>query len=169
MLKATLAPDQRAALQSARYDPTLRPAERDRVEMLLLSADGWSPPRIARYFACHPQTVRRLLHRLGSDPTTVLRRQRPGSKPNLEHRARVEAALTELLAQDRTWTAAQLAEALGDRKIRLSARQVRRYLTGLRSRYRRTVRNLHHRQDPERVQQAKAELAEFKKRPRQAS
>lgn len=168
MLQALFTSDQRAALQAARHEPSLRPAERDRVEMLLLSMDGWSPPRIARHFACHPQTVRRLLHRVGTDPTAVLRRQRPGPPPNLVRRVQIETALTELLAQDRTWTAAQLAEALGERKVMLSARQVRRYLVGLRSGYRRTVRSLHHRQDPERVQAAKTELAALKKRPRRA-
>jgi predicted ArsR family transcriptional regulator len=169
MLKAILTPDQRVALLAARHDPTLRPAERDRVEMLLLSADGWSPPRLARHFVCHPQTIRRLLHRLGPEVTVVLRRQRPGSKPNLERRAQIETVLRELLAQERTWTAAQLADGLAERKLPLSARQVRRYLSGLRSGYRRTVRSLHHRQDPERVQVAKEELAELKKRRRQAS
>jgi len=168
-LQAILSSDQRAALQAARHDPTLRPAERDRVEMLLLSADGWSPPRLARHFACHPQTVRRLLHRVGTDPTAVLRRQRPGPPPDLTRRTQVETALTDLLAQERTWTAAQLSEALTERKISLSARQVRRYLAGLRSGYRRTVRSLHHRQDPARVQAAKEDLAELKKSPRRAS
>jgi hypothetical protein len=40
MLRITLNPDERAAVEALRRDPTLAPAERDRVEMLLLSAAG---------------------------------------------------------------------------------------------------------------------------------
>ena len=48
MLRITFTPDQRAAAQAARRDRTLTPLERDRVAMLLLSAEGWRPPAIAQ-------------------------------------------------------------------------------------------------------------------------
>ncbi|MFN8558668.1 MAG: helix-turn-helix domain-containing protein [Dehalococcoidia bacterium] len=48
------------AVQTLRRDRSLNPAERDRVEMVL-SAAGWSPPRIAAHLACHPATVRKAL------------------------------------------------------------------------------------------------------------
>ncbi len=44
MLRLRLTPDERTAVQALRRDRTLTPAERDRVEMVLLSADGWSSP-----------------------------------------------------------------------------------------------------------------------------
>jgi hypothetical protein len=45
---------------------------------------------------------------------------------------------------------------------------VRRYLHDI-ARWRRTVRSLHHKQDPERVAQAKDDLAAFKKGLKRAS
>ncbi len=168
MLRLTLTPDQRAALEARRRDSSLTPAERDRVEMLLLSASGWSVPKIAAHFHCCQQTVRRLLRRLDPTDWATLRRDRPGPAPDLARRQQVTEALERLLAQDRTWTAAQLAVALQDKQIQLSARQVRRYLHDI-ARWRRTVRSLQHKQDPERVAQAKNELATLKKGLKRAS
>ena len=47
--------------------------------------------------------------------------------------------LRRLLAEDRTWTSRQLAQALAGRGITLGARQVRRHLKRLGARYRRTA------------------------------
>lgn len=163
MLRITLSVDQRDAVEALRRDPSLTPAERDRVEMLLLSAAGWSVPRIAAHFHCCQATVRRLFHRFTPEELASLRRQRPGPAPDLARRQRITQALDRLLAQDRTWTAAQLAHALEADAIQLSARQLRRYLHGMRARWRRTVRTLRHKQDPERVARAKEELAALKK------
>jgi putative transposase len=169
MLRITLTPNQRDAVEALRRDPSLTPADRDRVEMVLLAASGWSVPQIATHFHCCQQTVRRLLHRFTPADLTRLRRQRPGPPPDATRREQVTAALSRLLAQDRTWTAAQLATALRAEGIRLSTRQVRRYLHQLDARWHRTARTLRHKQDPERVAQAKQDLAELKKALRPAS
>jgi transposase len=169
MLRLALTPDQRAAVEKLRRDPALRPAERDRVEMLLLAAGGWSVDQIAAHFGCCRQTVRRLLHRYASMSLAAVHRQHPGPPTDLARRAQVTTALDALLAQDRTWTAGQLAAALAPQDIHVGARQVRRYLHAMGAGYRRTVRTLHHRQDPARVAQAKAELAAFKKGRKRAS
>ena len=163
MLHITLTATQRDAVEALRRDPSLSPAERDRVEMVLLSAAGWSVPQIAAHFHCCQATVRRLVHRFTPADLACLHRQHPGPTPDLGRRAQVTQALTRLLAQDRTWTAAQLAETLEDEGIALSARQVRRYLRGMRAGWWRTGRTLHHQQDPARVAQAKADLAALKK------
>jgi len=163
MLHITLTATQRDAVAALRRDPSLSPAERDRVEMVLLSAAGWSVPQIAAHFHCCQATVRRLVHRFTAADLTGLRRQHPGPAPDLDRRTHVTQALERLLAQDRTWTAAQLAAALQDAGIALSARQLRRYLRGMRARWRRTGRTLRHQQDPARVAQAKADLAALKK------
>ena len=49
MIRLKLTPDQRAALQDVRRDRTLKPAERDRVEMALLSDAGWRVPQMAAH------------------------------------------------------------------------------------------------------------------------
>src|SRR4029453_5905684 len=97
-------------------------------------------PKIASHFHCCQPTVRRLLHRLDPTDWPPLRREHPGPSPDLARRQQVTEALERLLTQDRTWTAAQLATALQDKQIQLSARQVRRYLHDI-ARWRRTVRS----------------------------
>lgn len=168
MIHLTLTESERATVQALRHDRTLAPAERDRVEMVLLSDAGWSPPRIATHLSCHAVTVRTVLKRFRQTGPASLRRKRPGPAPDTARRAQVTAALDALLGQDRTWTAAQLATALGAHGITLSTRQTRKYLQQMGSRWRRTVRTLKHKQDPARVAQAAAELADFKKKPPQA-
>jgi transposase len=69
-----------------------------------------------------------------------------------------------LLAQQRTWTSRQLATALTERGIELSARQVRRYLEMMGAGWRRTANSLRHKQDPAKVAQAVRVLDRLKKK-----
>jgi transposase len=164
MLHVQLSAADHAAVQTLRRDRTLTPHERDWVEMILLSAAGWSPPRIAAHLRCHPETVRRLLKRFHQAGLAALRQRRTGPPPDTARHQQVTAVLDGLLAQDRTWTARQLATALAEQGIALSTRQTRRYLTGMRARWRRTARTLKHKQDPVRAAQAAHTLAAFKKK-----
>lgn len=164
MIHLTLSEPERAAVQALRRDRTLSPADRDRVEMVLLSDAGWSPPRIATHLRCHAVTVRSVLKRFGQTGPSSLRRGRPGPPPDATRRAQVTAALDALLGQDRTWTAAQLAAALPEHGIALSTRQTRKYLGRMGARWRRTARTLRHKQDPDRVAQATTDLTDLKKR-----
>jgi putative transposase len=163
MIRLALTPAQREAMQALRRAATLRPAERDRVEMVLLSAEGWSPPRIGRHLGCHPATVRQVLKRFAAEGSASVHRRRPGPPKDEARRRQVTAALDRLLGQERTWTAPQLAEALRSEGISLSARQTRKYLKLMGARWRRTVSTLKHKQDPERVARAERVLANLKK------
>lgn len=165
MIRLTLTSEARVAVEGLRRDARLTPAERDRVEMVLLSMAGWSPPRVAAHLGYHPATVRAVLVRFRESGPASLRRKPPGPLPDAARRERVEAALGRLLDQDRTWTSAQLAAALAEEGIALSGRQTRRYLHGLGARWRRTVRTLRHKQDPAKIERAKDVLASLKKRP----
>jgi transposase len=171
MIRLKLTPDQRAALHEMRRDRTLKPAERDRVEMALLSDAGWTVPRIAAHLGYCDQTVRRIFAQFDRTGPAELRHRAPGPAPDASRRERVEAALRRLLEQPRTWTAGQLAAALEAEGLALSTRQVRRYLTGpgLRARWRRTKRTLAHKADPERVAAAAAQLETLKNALRPAS
>ena len=169
MRRTTLTTEQRAALQQARHEPSRPPYARDRIEMLLLSAAGWSPPRIAGHLGCHAKTVRQVLDRFPHEGLDCLVRQPPGPPPDAARRRTVEQALDTLLAEDRTWTAAQLVGALQEQQITLGPRHLRRYLRTLGAGYRRTVRTLRHKQDPEKVATARQEIAAFKKGRQQAN
>ena len=169
MLRLRLTADERAAVQALRRDPTLSPAERDRVEMVCLADAGWGAPAIAAHLQYNPVTVRRLLRRFPQSGVVGLRRRPPGPPPDAARRAQVEAALDALLDRDRTWTAAQLAAALHEEfDITLSPRQTRKYL-GRIAAWRRTVRTLRHKQDLVKVDRAKAVLTSLKKRPATAA
>ncbi len=134
--------------------------------MVCLADAGWGAPAIAAHLSCNPVTVRRLLKRFPETGVAGLRRKPPGPPPDTARREQIEAALGVLLDRDRTWTAAQLADALGaEFGIALSARQTRKYL-GRIAAWRRTVRTLRHKQDPAKVERAKDGLASLKKRPR---
>ena len=165
MIRLPLTDEEHAAVRVLRRDRTLTPAERDRVEMVLLSASGWAPPAIAAHLGYCAATVRTVLKAFPRTGPAGLRRQRPGPPKDLARRERVTAALDRLLAQGRTWTAAQLAEALGAEGPALSPRQTRKYLKWMGARWRRTVPTLAHKQDPARAARAKATLATLKKRP----
>ena len=165
MIRSELTEDERAAVRALRRDQGLAPAERDRVEMVLLSDAGWRAPRIAEHLGYCAATVRAVLKRFGAAGPAGLHRGRPGPPKDEARRALVTAALDRLLAQDRTWTAAQLAAALGEEGIALSTRQTRKYLVAMGARWRRVQRTLRHKQDPERVERAERGLSSLKKRP----
>ena len=168
-LHLTLSDEDRDAVRALRRDPSIRPAERDRVEMVLLADGGWSAPRIAHHLACQAATVRRVLQRFAADGLPSLRRRPPGPPPDTARRMQVETALTALLTEDRTWTAAQLAGALAEREgIALSTRQTRKYLGHIAA-WRRAVRSLRHKQDPAAATHAAQQLARLEGKPRSVS
>jgi putative transposase len=142
---------------------------RDRLEMVLLAAAGWSAPRIAAHLGCHHHTARAAIKGFLQEGTAALWPDKPGPDPDLARRDRVTALLRELLGQERTWTSPQLAEALRPEGVALSARQVRRYLTLMKAGYRRTASTLEHKQDPDKVARAEATLQSLKKKSRRAS
>jgi transposase len=165
MIRLKLTEDERAAVRALRHEPDVTPAERDRVEMVLLSDAGWAAPRIAGHLGYCAATVRTVLKRFAASGPDGVRRARPGPPKDEARRARVTAALGRLLDRDRTWTAAQLAEALRDEGIALSTRQTRKYLVALGARWRRVQRTVRHKQDPDRVARAERVLGALKKRP----
>src|SRR5690349_20996643 len=109
MLRIALSPEQQAELQALRRDRSLAPAERDRMEMLALSAADWPVAAIAAHLGRHPETVRRLFRRFPAEGLAAVRQEPPGPPPDVGRRTAVEGALRALLGQGRTWTSAQLA------------------------------------------------------------
>jgi transposase len=140
-------------LQALQRKP-LPPKVRDRIEKVLLSDAGWSPPRIAEHLGCCGQTVRDALRGFLARGSEALHAFRSGPPPDVDRRECVAGDLRRLLTQERTWTSSQLATALAERGISLGARQVRRRLKRIGAGYRRTASTLKHKQDPAKAQRA---------------
>lgn len=136
MIRITLTSDMREALHLLHRDPSLSPGERDRVEMLFLSEEGSSPPRIGAHLGYHPKTMRLVLKGFLENGTSSQRHRPSGPAPNLERKERIISTLDSLLGESRTWTAAQLAEALTAAGYPLSARQTRKCLKAMGTRWR---------------------------------
>jgi len=147
----------------------LPPRARDRLEMVLLSAVAWAPAHIAAHLGYCTATVRATLKDFLARGTAALFPRRTGPPPDTRRRQQVTEALTELLDQERTWTSRQLAAALAERGIALSARQVRRYLGMLKAGWLRATNSLRHKQDPERIARAERVLNNLKKKRRPAA
>ena len=83
------------------------------------------------------QTVRLALKGFLEEGLSALRHRPPGPAPNLERKGQITQVLASLLGESRTWTAAQLAEALRKEGFALSTRSTRRYLKAMGAGWRR--------------------------------
>src|SRR5262249_51177032 len=166
MLRTSLTDSQRSELRSLRRTD-LPAVSRDRLEMVLMSAAGWSPPEIAEHLGRHPHTVRAALKGFAARGTEAFYPDAPGPDPDHDRRAAVTGKLAELLRQERTWTARPLAD--GRRPaLRIGPPHTRRYLALLKAGYRRTAQTVGHKQDPKKVERAEVVLAGLKKKWRRA-
>lgn len=147
------------------HQHNIAPNTRDRLEMLRLSGEGWSIPKIAAHLSLHPQTVRRWIKVFlieGFD--ALVTPPRPG-KPSAITEEMLTAVHHWLDKGDRTWNARQIAAEVGrvytvDRSVDQWRRLLRREKLG----YKRTSRTLPHKQHPQQVAAKQAELAALEKR-----
>jgi hypothetical protein len=163
MIRVRLDDPTRAELHRLRRTD-LPAAVRTRLEVVLLSDAGWSAPRLAAHLGVHPHTARAALKGFAARGSAALHPDRPGPEPDHDRRADVTGRLRGLLGQDRTWTSPQLAAALRDQGLALSARQALRYLRLLDAGYRRTAQTVGHKQDPAKVGRARTVLGGLKKK-----
>jgi transposase len=163
MIRIRLDDPSRAELHDLRRTD-LPAATRTRLEIVQLSDAGWSPPRIAAHLGVHPHTARSALKGFAARGAAALYPDRPGPEPDHARRADVTGRLRDLLGQERTWTSPQLAAALREQGLALSARQALRYLRLLDAGYRRTAQTVGHKQDPVKVGRAGRVLASLKKK-----
>jgi putative transposase len=77
MIRTQLDDATRTELQGLRRTP-LPPKARDRLEAVLLSDAGWSPPRIAHHLAWHPHTARAVLREFRRRGRAALWAGQPG-------------------------------------------------------------------------------------------
>jgi transposase len=165
--RVALTPEQRAELQRRARERVIAPALRDRLEMIRLSDLGRSVPQIARDLAKHEQTVRKYIKAfLASGEAgwdALPDRPRPGRPPTLtEGHLRAVGQLLDAAAARgaRTWSAPQLARWLAETHgVRVRPGYLAERLRQRRFRWKRAKRTVQHKADPDRQEQAKADLA----------
>ena len=77
-VRILLTPDQYTQLQELHDAPSLEPAERKRVEMLLWSHDGKTPVTIAKHLDCSVSQVRQVLKQYKAEGIRAVLYKRPG-------------------------------------------------------------------------------------------
>jgi putative transposase len=166
MYRITLTDDQQRELRQRTRAPGIAPSTHDRLEMVRLSAAGWSVPRIARHLGLHEQTVRSWIKAFLAGSFTALPNQPRGGQHSALTPAMLAAAHTMITASGRTWTARQLVEWFAtEHGVRLSPSRLRIHLRRAGLSYHRTSRTLTHKQDPTAVADFKVAATEIKKKP----
>lgn len=155
----------RQELNRRAHQPGIAPNTRDRLEMLRLSDAGWSIPKIAVHMSYHEQTVRRWIKVFlleGFD--SLVDPPRPGKPSAIT--AEILAAVRGWIEQaDRIWSAGQIAEEVARvYGIRRSSKHWRHLLRREKLAYKRTSRNLKHKQNQAQVKTKQAELEALQKR-----
>jgi transposase len=155
----------RQELNRRAHQPGIAPTTRDRLEMLRLSDAGWSIPKIAKHLHRHEQTVRHWIKVFLLKGFDALREEpRPG-KPSAVTAEILTAVRAWIEKGDRIWSAEQIAEEVARvYGLRRSAKQWRRLLRREQMAYKRTSRNLKHKQDPVAVATKQTELEALEKR-----
>lgn len=164
MYHITLDKAARQQLRQRTHRSGLAPRTRDRLEMVRLSAAGWSIPKIADHLQFHERTVRTWIKKYLDNGFDALEDQ--------PHRGQSSAITQEVLAQvhqwveagERTWNAPQVAEQVTQTfGIRRSSPQWRRLLRREGLTYKRTRRSLKHKQKPDQVASKYADLVTLQK------
>ncbi len=145
------------------YRDTKNADVRTRCDMILLSNEGLSPPKIAQRVRFSHDTVVRFVKRYNQEGIAGLaNRPRPGRPRRVtdeylaQLRDAIEQAPRDLGRPFSNWTTANLAEYLAERTgIIIGARQVENYVKAMDYRLRRPVRTVKHKQDPELVGEKK--------------
>jgi len=157
--------DARQELNRRAHQPGIAPSTRDRLEMLRLSDAGWSIPKIAVHLHYHEQTVRHWIKVfLLESFDALVDPPRPG-KPSAITDQILTAVRQWIEKGDRIWSAGQIAEEVARvYDIRRGAKHWRHLLRREKLGYKRTSRNLKHKQNPEQVATKQTELEALQKR-----
>jgi transposase len=138
---------------------------RTRCDMILLSNEGLSPPKIAKRIRFTRYTVVRFIQRYEAEGVQGLyTKPRPGRPRRVTPEyvtqllATVEKEPRSLGLPFSNWTTGNLAEYMADQTgIVIQARQVERHLKAHGWRLRRPVRTVKHKQDPALVAEKKTD------------
>lgn len=165
MYRVHLSDEERQELQRRAHAPDIRPRTRDRLEMVRLSDAGWSVPQIARHLGMCEKSVRAWIRVFLEQGFDALRDAPPPGRTSRLTPAIRESVRQEFAKGDRTWTAQQVAEWITERwGVSVSRSHLRRMLRRWKLAYKRTGRNLKHKQKPDEVAAKQTELEAEEKR-----
>lgn len=165
MYRVNLTMEEQWELRRRTREAGTMPRTRDRLEMVRLSAAGWSIPKIAVHLQVHEHRVRYWIKRYLEGGFDALPDQPHLGKPSAVTPEILASMRAEIAKADRTWTARQLAEWMeAEHGLRRSPDQVSRLLKRERIVFKRTGRGLKHKQKPEEVAAKQAELDDLEKR-----
>lgn len=102
---------------------------RDRAHMVLMSAEGWNAPALAKAFSCHEHTVRTTIKNWNASGLCGLwDKEGRGRKPKWQP-SDMDYLIECLNEEERTYNSSQLAVKLWEaRQVQLSADRIRRLL-----------------------------------------
>ena len=165
VIRVELSAEERAEVERRLRARTTEHRAHERLAMIRAVADGATIPQAARALGVHEQTVRKFVTRFLAEGFAGLTdRPRAGRPPRLTEAdlAAVEARLdADAATGARTWTLPQLAAWLAEeRGVTVSPAHLGERLKRRDFRWKRTKRSLaHNRTDPDRQEEAKADLA----------
>ena len=165
MYRITLDEATRQHLRERCHAPDLKPRTRDRLEMVLLSATGWSVRRIAEHMHVCRATVRTWLRAYRQEGVDALPDKPHPGPPSALTPLILHAVREHVHQSERTWTGAQLAAWIAEQHgVVVSASWLREKLRHTRLSYKRTSRHLKHKQNPEQIATKQTEKAAYEKR-----
>ena len=156
-------------LREIEQNPLLKPKVRLRAQVLRLSGRGESVERIAAYTGRSRASVCRNFDRWEQRGFEGLADGgAPGNPPRVTEEARV--LLKEKLSEERTWNATQLVEVIEERfRIEVTPEAIRQHLLAMGYRWKRTRYVPSRPPDPEQEKEARSDLQELKRGPKEAS
>lgn len=169
MYRVRLDDAQQQELNRRAHEPGVQPRTRDRLEMVRLSAAGWSVPRIAVHLLICEKRVRHYIKQFLEHGFDALPdRPHPGQQSALTP-ALEEAIRQELRRRAQSWSAGQIAAWLAEHHgVRFTPAYLAERLKRAGIAYKRTGRSLKHKQDPAAVADKQAAMEAHEKRGRRA-
>ena len=128
-LRAVLGPIDEDMLSDLRVADSVPYRVRDRAHMMLMSADGWNAPAIAKACKCHEHTVRTTIKQWNDSGLCGLwDKAGRGSKAKWQP-SDLDFLIDCLNEEERTYNSQQLAVKLWEeRQVKLSADRIRQLL-----------------------------------------
>jgi len=128
-LRAVVEPIDVDMLSDLRVADSVPYRVRDRAHMMLMSADGWNAPALAKAFKCHEHTVRTTIKQWNTSGLYGLwDKEGRGSKAKWQP-SDLDYLIECLNEEERTYNSSQLAVKLWEeRGVQLSADRIRRLL-----------------------------------------